>query len=778
MRSCEANRACWRWGGTWIVLLALLSLPALAQQPSAPHIGYVFPAGGQRGTEIDVIVGGQQLWGAWGAHVSGDGVTVSDVEHQGVTGRIQYKHVREIQRLIIGHVKRRIEAMPPGNRPRLPDGFFSRAGQPPEEPVELPDHPLIQDLDKRTLEELREISEWFRDRKNLEPPQRAIAETVSLRVTIAADAEPGLREIRVITGRGPSVPIPFYVDRHPEIREVELNDSRAMEREPLVPPVVINGQIGPGDVDRFRIRAEEGDRLVLRAQARELVPYLADAVPGWFQAVVAVYDESGQEVAYVDDFRHRPDPALLFEAPRPGEYEVMIRDSIYRGREDFVYRLSIAEGPFITSVYPAGGTEGKLVSSHVDGWNLPTDRIQLDTNPGGATIRPVALSAPSGSSNPVPVAVGDLPETEEAEPNGSPDDAQLVQLPLVINGRIESAGDADVYRFGGQAGNRIIAEVTARRLDSPLDSVVYLVNPSGEVLAWNDDFKDPAHGLVTHHADSYVSAELPADGMYCLRIADAQARGGSDFTYRLRLGPPQPSFELRAVPSSLAIPAGGAGVLEVHAHRIDGFEGPIELRLTDAPEGFRIDGGVIPSGTDRLSITVSAPRPEGPRIAAIDIQGQAQVDGQTVARPVVAADDMMQAFIYHHLVPRMELVTMVLGDNRAPFPEIAHDAPIDLPVGGRAEVVVDLPGRGVVEGIHFELRDPPTGVSLVDVRREPAKVTLVLACDAAREEAFSGNIIADAYIQNPIRDDDGNPTGRTRKVPLGSLPAIPARIGE
>ena len=46
----------------------------------------------------------------------------------------------------------------------------------------------------------------------------------------------------------------------------------------------------------------------LAAAARELVPYLADAVPGWFQATLVLYDKKGKEVAYADDYRFNPDP--------------------------------------------------------------------------------------------------------------------------------------------------------------------------------------------------------------------------------------------------------------------------------------------------------------------------------------------------------------------------------------------------------------------------------------------------------------------------------------
>src|SRR5208283_2109058 len=92
--------------------------------------------------------------------------------------------------------------------------------------------------------------------------------------------------------------------------------------------------------------------------ARELLPYLADAVPGWLQAVLTLYDARGKELEYEADFRFHPDPVLLFKIPSDGEYVLEIRDALYRGREDFVYRIAVGELPFVTSIFPLGGRAG------------------------------------------------------------------------------------------------------------------------------------------------------------------------------------------------------------------------------------------------------------------------------------------------------------------------------------------------------------------------------------------------------------------------------------
>ena len=142
-------------------------------------------------------------------------------------------------------------------------------------------------------------------------------------------------------------------------------------------PAAINGQILAGDRDRYRFTARKGHRLVVAVQARRLIPYLADGVPGWFQAIVTVYDAKGEELACTDHYRFDPDPVVSCEIPADGQYTVEITDALYRGREDFVYRISIGELPFVTSIFPLGGRAGSPTNVQITGWNLPSDSPDL-----------------------------------------------------------------------------------------------------------------------------------------------------------------------------------------------------------------------------------------------------------------------------------------------------------------------------------------------------------------------------------------------------------------
>jgi hypothetical protein len=626
----------------------------------------------------------------------------------------------------------------------------------------------------------------------------------------------------------------FQVGLLPEIRELEPNNRQAYPVPPnlarlrnlpkeraLELPVLLNGQIMPGDVDRFRFRAIKGQQLVIEAHARSLIPYLADAVPGWFQAVLALYDAGGKEVAFADDYRFNPDPVLFYKIPENGEYELEIRDSIYRGRQDFVYRIAVSEQPFITQMFPLGGRAGVETVASIDGWNLPGTELPLDTRPGGDDIRQAAfreeqqralggslkaggfgdgrrdenhpqaaLEAATHSggqqiSNPVTYAVDTLPECNETESNNTPEEAQLIEIPKIINGRIAESGDVDMFRFNGRTGDKIVAEVYGRRLNSPLDSLLRLIDSSGNVLEWNDDhvLKDShlhkdVMGLITHHADSYLLAELPKDGNYYVQLTDTQHHGGGAYGYRLRIAPAQGDFALRMTPSSIGLRAGGTVPIRVHALRKDGFGGEINVVLKDAPAGFELCGGRIPAGRDCVRITLTAPPKAPAKPVALQLEGRASIGGQTIRRPAVPADNVMQAFLYRHLVPAQEFLVFIQKARwGAPPVKLAGNIPVRIPAGGSAQIRFKTARRTNFKGVQLQLNEPPDGLTMHDVTVVPNGLTFQLKADEnVVPNGFSDNLIVEVFRESVVKRKDGKPTGQKRRNSMGVFPAIPIEI--
>jgi hypothetical protein len=630
--------------------------PAWPQQRQ-PHIGYVYPAGGRQGATFPAIVGGQFLDGVTNAFVSGPGVRAVVVEFNKPMNPGMFNQLRDQMRQL---QERRQAALRDERR-----GVKNSTN-------------VWTAAEERKLEEIR-----AKILKN--PPNRnatpALVEVATLKVTVAADAPPGPREIRLGTPLGLTNPLKFYVGQLPEFSDPparpanpDVDRFRArLGRQPAPPPkteprvtlpATLNGQIMPGEVDRFRFTARKGQQLVIAASARELIPYLADAVPGWFQATLTLYDAQGRELAYDDDYRFHPDPVLHYVIPQDGDYVLEIKDAIYRGREDFVYRITAGELPFVTSIFPLGGPDTAPTTVALKGWNLPTTRLTVEARDAGPSVQTIVVTNEGRLSNRLPFAVDNLPECLETEPKNTPDTAQTVTLPVIVNGRIGRSGDVDVFRFNGRAGDRIVAEVYARRLDSPLDSALRLTDARGRQLAFNDDHEDKGSGLNTHHADSYLLATLPADGTYFVHLNDVQHQGGDAYGYRLRLGPPRPDFALRVVPSSVSARAGASATLTAYALRKDGFTNDIIVFLSDAPDGFKLSGGKISGTNDQVRLTLTVPFAPQKKPVRLGLAGRAILDGDTVIRPAVPAEDMMQAFAYRHLVPSENLEVAILERGR------------------------------------------------------------------------------------------------------------------
>jgi hypothetical protein len=413
-------------------------------------------------------------------------------------------------------------------------------------------------------------------------------------------------------------------------------------------------------------------------------------------------------------------------------------------------------------------------------------------------IHPLAVRKGQMISNAMPFLVDTLPEVVEREPNDSVQTAQAVALPVIVNGRIDRPGDWDVYRFEGRGGQQVIAEVCARRLESPLDSVLELLDADGRRLAFNDDHEDKSDGLRTHHADSLINITLPADGTYYVRLGDAQRHGGPEYAYRLRLSPPRPDFELRVTPSCLNTIPWRLNELAVNALRKDGFNGEIALCFKDNPEGLALDGALIPEGQDKIRLTLAIAQMLSGELIHPCLEGRAMIDGREVVRRAVPAEEMTQAFFYKHLVPAGDF-TFVPEDRfrfreeaaraaaakkppgkPAPRREFQHPMdilsrqPVRIPAGGTVEVQVRMYWNHNGQP-QVDLSDPPEGVTVDRVSWMEKGIVLVLRTDAQKAKpGLKGNMMANVFVQSTVTEKDGK-THEVRNL-VGPMPAMPFEI--
>jgi hypothetical protein len=300
----------------------------------------------------------------------------------------------------------------------------------------------------------------------------------------------------------------------------------------------------------------------------------------------------------------------------------------------------------------------------------------------------------------MPFALDTLPEIFDKENNNTISRAQKVTLPIIVNGRIDKKDDWDVFQFKGKAGDTVVAEVFARRLDSPMDSIIKLTDAKGQLLAFSDDVEDLCSGVNTHHADSYFTAKLPADGAYYVHIGDAAGKGGEEYGYRLRLSAPRPDFELRTMTSSTSIRQKSSNAFTVFALRKDGFNAPIKITVTNAPAGFTPYVSVLASNKNVTTVSFKADAATTNVPVNLTIIGIAKIGDKEVIHEAVPAEDRMQAFLWRHLVPAQELKALVYDPAYEPPPKrIAPDLSPAQMVKARAVTAEAVAaGRRITKG--------------------------------------------------------------------------------
>ena len=302
-----------------------------------------------------------------------------------------------------------------------------------------------------------------------------------LEVTVAKDAEPGIHWFRLQTPLGTSNMAVLDVGSLPEVYRSKMPREAAAEAEPVELPATLVGTLEQaGDAHRYQFSGKAGQEMVFQVVASELGSRL--------RSRLALDDAQGRVLAQTGSSSKKPDAVLAAKLPADGTYTISVSDLEKGGGMDHFYRLNAGPLPYVTGVFPLGVRASQASEVSVWGVNLGDTRkvrVQPPAWADGWTTVPVEVKTPWGPPlNTVKLAVGNEPETAEREPNNSPAEAQTITIPGAINGYINSdkkAGptDEDYFRFRARKGQRLIIEVAAARLGSPLDSVVEVLDTQG-----------------------------------------------------------------------------------------------------------------------------------------------------------------------------------------------------------------------------------------------------------------------------------------------------------
>ena len=503
-------------------------------------------------------------------------------------------------------------------------------------------HPGI----KGVLEPIKESASAKKKRSQLnDQSSPQLADRIKIIVTIASNVPCGLYDLRLQGPKGVSNMLPFEVASYPNFLE---NKKSALGKPNKVEslPAVLCGYVSPGDIDYFQFEGNKGDTIVASVKGRQLVPYIADAVPGWFQPVIKIVDSKGKEIAYSDDYHHNVDPVIMTALPEDGKYTLMIHDAIYRGRQDFNYRIQLGVIPFVTGRYPAYGVVGKTVKQHMEGVNLGTNKAVVKVKKEG--YHHLTYTNKIGTSNTVGFYA--LPKGKELV--HCPKDGTYLDINAAIADSLTAKSRIKRYKIYTEPKEEVIVELIGRRNGSRLDAAMRLRDESGDIVAEVDDTEDPIQGLMTFHADPILKFMPKTSEMMVLEVEDLHRGYGKDYHYLLRRHRQMPSFNAFVSPANITIPSGGTSIFHID---INGkLKQPANLLVKGLPKGFTTSSLKLRGGR-RWDVSITAPKGAEVKRFPIEVKmdypgpdGRAQAD-------VLPVDNMEQAFYYTHHIPAAEL---------------------------------------------------------------------------------------------------------------------------
>ncbi len=286
---------------------------------------------------------------------------------------------------------------------------------------------------------------------------------VTAELDIPLQAPIGLVRFRVLTplGLSPEGTLsiePFYG----ETADREPNDTAETAVLTELPTALVGTISKPGDVDYFQLKARAGEQVVFEDTARMLGSAL--------QPVITISDENANVLR---SFNAKDAAAFGYRFEKAGTYFVKVSDYEESGSGRHFYRILMGTMPVTLSAFPLGLERGKTAEISFSGLNLPARGATVRGEPNdGETdamwVRPQGATGPSFTR--VRLAVGK--EREMAAQSTTA--AQPVAPPVTINGRMTE--EHHDFRFHARKGQKLVFEVNAARLGSPLDSQLEILD--------------------------------------------------------------------------------------------------------------------------------------------------------------------------------------------------------------------------------------------------------------------------------------------------------------
>ena len=524
-----------------------------------------------------------------------------------------------------------------------------------------------------------------------EKKSKSRLQKLKVKFTIDENALPGVRDFRLATPAGASTLGQLVIVRDKVIFESKSNNTSAQAQSVSLPATICGKIEKAEDVDFFKFKAKKEELFSFHVRSMRLQNKIHD-LQQHSDPILTLRTSAGVTIAASDNFFFG-DPFISHKFENDGEYLLEIRDVRYQGNAYWQYSIEVNSRPFVTNIFPFGLPPGKENKVELIGFGLKENRakfsLPMSARPGATKFE---IGKGNLQTNPFPIIVSKLDLVTESErdalsstvstaeessndqtsekssknkSDNALDSAQLVSLPVGINGRISSEKQIDIFSFDAKKGEKYSFEVLARRYGSSLDSHLRILNASGKQLSLNDDLRIG----IRNHSDSRIENwTVPADGKYFVEVRDLHLRGGPSFVYFLKVTKAEPHFEIFVDTDKTQLTPGTNGVIFVRAVRKNGFDGEIQLEINDLPDGVTSHNGRILAGKSSDGcIVLSASKDAKPNIKNAQISGVAKLklkDGKLKKVSAIAK-------------PYQE--TYQPGGGRAQFPVEMHTVSVSAP---------------------------------------------------------------------------------------------------
>jgi hypothetical protein len=551
----------------------------------------------------------------------------------------------------------------------------------------------------------------------------APANSQQVRLEIPSDTPLGLHTVRLATKRGISNLRFLCIDDLPEIQN-QAGISAADKAQRIGHPAVVTGKAEKEASDYYRFGVAANTRLAFEVIGRRL--------GSAFDPQITLFDaKTGKELPgghNNDAAGLQTDARLIYTFKTAGDYLIEIRDTLWRGGDDFWYRLRIGDFPCATTPYPLAARRGtqKTVgfAGPVGAPPVPFEVIApADTFLSALALTPTSASGLSGW--PVFLAVSDLEERTEQEPNNDLAHANRIPVPCAVSARLLESNDVDCFTFAAKKGQRLDIEVQSLEWNSPTEVYMVVKDAKGTQLAAGN----PQIGQT-------IDFTAPADGDFTVVIEHLLTWNGPAEAYRLIVKPRTATFDLGLGSDRLEIPQGGVGAIPVTLVRKE-YTGPVELEFL-SPAGIH-GRGKAPAGALAATLFVQAAADLPAGAYPVQVRGSAVISGKMVQQPARIRAQVMAALGGLPYPPPNLLDRAEAGvTEKAPFairfrlegPEAVRGKPISVivelasakaaesdiklaSVGLPAKITASVPvlkkGQASVKGTIHAANDAPVG---------------------------------------------------------------------